>query len=255
MVDCKKNRTFANCFLQFYNYIFQIYTIMNEVKPIIEESWLEVLKSEFESEYFANLKSFLVEERKRYQCFPKGKDIFSAFWHTPFNDVKVVILGQDPYHGEGQAHGLCFSVPEGIACPPSLVNIFKEINSDLGCNIPTTCGTLTGWAKQGVFLLNTTLTVRAHYAGSHFGHGWEQFTDSVIRKLSDQKNGIVFLLWGNPAIAKSKLIDTSKHYILTAPHPSPLSAYRGFFGCKHFSKANEILAGLGRQPINWEQTR
>ncbi|MBR5777554.1 MAG: uracil-DNA glycosylase [Bacteroidales bacterium] len=227
---------------------------METVKPIMEESWLEVLRPDFESEYFAQLKAFLVEERKQYQCFPKGKDIFSAFWHTPFSNVKVVILGQDPYHGEGQAHGLCFSVPPGIACPPSLVNIFKEINSDLGTSIPATCGTLTGWAKQGVFLLNTTLTVRAHHAGSHFGHGWEQFTDSVISNISRHQQGVVFLLWGNPAIAKSKLIDTSKHHILTAPHPSPLSAYRGFFGCKHFSKTNQILLSQGKTPINWEQT-
>ena len=227
---------------------------METVKPIIEESWLEVLRSEFESDYFAQLKAFLVEERKQYRCFPPGKDIFSAFWHTPFHQVKVVILGQDPYHGDGQAHGLCFSVPQGIACPPSLVNIFKEINSDLGTNIPTTCGTLTGWADQGVFLLNTTLTVRAHQAGSHFGHGWEQFTDSVIRNLSTLRTGIVFLLWGNPAIAKAKLIDPSKHYILTAPHPSPLSAYRGFFGCKHFSQTNNILVKDGKTPIDWVRT-
>ncbi|MBR5784044.1 MAG: uracil-DNA glycosylase [Bacteroidales bacterium] len=227
---------------------------METVKPIIEESWLEVLRSEFESDYFAQLKAFLVEERKQYRCFPPGKDIFSAFWHTPFHQVKVVILGQDPYHGDGQAHGLCFSVPQGIACPPSLVNIFKEINSDLGTNIPTTCGTLTGWADQGVFLLNTTLTVRAHQAGSHFGHGWEQFTDSVIRNLSTLRTGIVFLLWGNPAIAKAKLIDPSKHYILTAPHPSPLSAYRGFFGCKHFSRTNDILVKDGKTPIDWVRT-
>ena len=227
---------------------------METVKPIIEESWLEVLRSEFESDYFAQLKAFLVEERKQYRCFPPGKDIFSAFWHTPFHQVKVVILGQDPYHGDGQAHGLCFSVPQGIACPPSLVNIFKEINSDLGTNIPTTCGTLTGWADQGVFLLNTTLTVRAHQAGSHFGHGWEQFTDSVIRNLSSLRTGIVFLLWGNPAIAKAKLIDPSKHYILTAPHPSPLSAYRGFFGCKHFSRTNDILVKDGKTPIDWVRT-
>jgi uracil-DNA glycosylase len=227
---------------------------METVKPIIEGSWLEVLRSEFESDYFAQLKAFLVEERKQYRCFPPGKDIFSAFWHTPFHQVKVVILGQDPYHGDGQAHGLCFSVPQGIACPPSLVNIFKEINSDLGTNIPTTCGTLTGWADQGVFLLNTTLTVRAHQAGSHFGHGWEQFTDSVIRNLSTLRTGIVFLLWGNPAIAKAKLIDPSKHYILTAPHPSPLSAYRGFFGCKHFSRTNDILVKDGKTPIDWVRT-
>lgn len=227
---------------------------MTDVNPKIEESWLKVLKPEFESQYFADLKQFLVTEYSQHQCFPKGSDIFSAFWHTPFDKVKVVILGQDPYHNVGQAHGLCFSVPQGIACPPSLINIFKEINSDLGLNIPLTCGTLTGWADQGVFLLNTTLTVRAHFAASHFGHGWEQFTDSVIRHLSEQRSGIVFLLWGNPAISKSKLIDTTKHYILTAPHPSPLSAYRGFFGCRHFSKTNEILVAQGKSPIDWGKT-
>lgn len=227
---------------------------MTTVNPNIEASWLEVLRPDFQSEYFARLKEFLVEERRQYKCFPPGKDIFSAFWHTPFDKVKVVILGQDPYHNDGQAHGLCFSVPQGVACPPSLVNIFKEINSDLGLNIPLTCGTLTGWADQGVFLLNTTLTVRAHQAYSHAGHGWETFTDSVIRNLSERRTGLVFLLWGSPAIAKAKLIDKSKHHVLTAPHPSPLSAYRGFFGCKHFSQCNSILSSQGQTPIDWART-
>ena len=190
-------------------------------------------------------------ERAAYTCYPKGKDIFAAFDRTPFDKVKVVILGQDPYHEPGQAMGLCFSVPDGIAVPPSLANIIKEINSDLGTDIPLTGGDLSGWAEQGVLLLNATLTVRAHQAGSHQRRGWEQFTDAAIRELSARRRGIVFLLWGSYAIAKSQLIDKGKHHILTAPHPSPLSAYRGFFGCRHFSKANELLASEGLQPIDW----
>ena len=219
--------------------------------PKIEKSWLEVLRPQFEAPYFAELKQFLVAERAAYTCYPKGKDIFAAFDRTPFDKVKVVILGQDPYHEPGQAMGLCFSVPDGIAVPPSLVNIIKEINSDLGTDIPLTGGDLSGWAEQGVLLLNATLTVRAHQAGSHQRRGWEQFTDAAIRELSARRKGIVFLLWGSYAIAKSQFIDKGKHHILTVPHPSPLSAYRGFFGCRHFSKANELLAGEGLQPIDW----
>ena len=219
--------------------------------PKIEKSWLEVLRPQFEAPYFAELKQFLVAERAAYTCYPKGKDIFAAFDRTPFDKVKVVILGQDPYHEPGQAMGLCFSVPDGIAVPPSLVNIIKEINSDLGTDIPLTSGDLSGWAEQGVLLLNATLTVRAHQAGSHQRRGWEQFTDAAIRELSARRRGIVFLLWGSYAIAKSQFIDKGKHPILTAPHPSPLSAYRGFFGCRHFSKANELLASEGLQPIDW----
>ncbi len=219
--------------------------------PKIEKSWLEVLRPQFEAPYFAELKQFLVAERAAYTCYPKGKDIFAAFDRTPFDKVKVVILGQDPYHEPGQAMGLCFSVPDGIAVPPSLVNIIKEINSDLGTDIPLTGGDLSGWAEQGVLLLNATLTVRAHQAGSHQRRGWEQFTDAAIRELSARRRGIVFLLWGSYAIAKSQFIDKGKHHILTAPHPSPLSAYRGFFGCRHFSKANEMLASEGLQPIDW----
>ncbi|MCR4930921.1 MAG: uracil-DNA glycosylase [Bacteroidales bacterium] len=219
--------------------------------PKIEKSWLEVLRPQFEAPYFAELKQFLVAERAAYTCYPKGKDIFAAFDRTPFDKVKVVILGQDPYHEPGQAMGLCFSVPDGIAVPPSLVNIIKEINSDLGTDIPLTGGDLSGWAEQGVLLLNATLTVRAHQAGSHQRRGWEQFTDAAIRELSARRRGIVFLLWGSYAIAKSQFIDKGKHHILTAPHPSPLSAYRGFFGCRHFSKANELLASEGLQPIDW----
>ncbi len=217
----------------------------------IDSSWYAVLKPQFEAPYFSELKSFLIAERQQYTCYPKGGDIFAAFDRTPFDKVKVVILGQDPYHEPGQAMGLCFSVPQGIAVPPSLVNIIKEINSDLGTNIPLTCGNLTGWADQGVLLLNATLTVRAHQAGSHQRHGWEQFTDAAISELSARRSGIVFLLWGSYAIAKAQLIDRSKHHVLTAPHPSPLSAYRGFFGCRHFSKTNELLTRQGQPPIDW----
>lgn len=221
----------------------------------LDSSWLDVLQPQFDAPYFAELKQFLVAERQAYTCYPKGKDIFAAFDRTPFDKVKVVILGQDPYHEPGQAMGLCFSVPQGIAVPPSLVNIIKEINSDLGCNIPTTCGDLSGWAEQGVLLLNATLTVRAHQAGSHQRHGWELFTDAAIRELSQRRKGIVFLLWGSFAIAKSNFIDKGKHHILTAPHPSPLSAYRGFFGCHHFSKANELLVSEGLDPIDWTRIK
>lgn len=221
----------------------------------INPSWYEVLKPQFEAPYFSELKSFLIAERQQYTCYPKGANIFAAFDRTPFDKVKVVIIGQDPYHEPGQAMGLCFSVPDGIAVPPSLVNIIKEINSDLGTNIPLTCGNLTGWADQGVLLLNATLTVRAHQAGSHQRHGWEQFTDAAISELSARRSGIVFLLWGSYAIAKAQLIDRSKHHVLTAPHPSPLSAYRGFFGCRHFSTTNTILANQGQQPIDWTRIR
>lgn len=222
-----------------------------QVNPQIEKSWSKALTNEFRSDYFAALKSFLIEEKSRYEVFPPGGDIFSAFNHTPFDQVKVVIIGQDPYHGKGQAHGLCFSVPIGIKKPPSLVNIFKEIKEDLGYDIPQN-GNLEKWASQGVLLINATLTVRAHTAGSHQNKGWEQFTDAVIKKLSKQKSGLVFLLWGNFAIAKSALIDPIKHHILTAAHPSPFSAMRGFFGCKHFSKTNEILQEMGMTEIDWQ---
>ena len=221
------------------------------ISPKIEASWLEVLRPQFEAPYFAQLKNFLISERQQYTCYPAGSNIFAAFDRTPFDKVKVVILGQDPYHEPGQAQGLCFSVPNGIQVPPSLVNIIKEINSDLGANIPTDKGNLEGWADQGVLLLNATLTVRAHQAGSHQHHGWETFTDAAISALSQQRNGIVFLLWGSFAIAKSQLIDKKKHFVLTAPHPSPLSAYRGFFGCKHFSQCNAILQQQGLTPIDW----
>lgn len=221
----------------------------------IDPGWFEVLRSQFEAPYFAQLKEFLVAERQQYTCYPPGGKIFNAFDSTPFDKVKVVILGQDPYHEPGQAMGLCFSVPNGIQVPPSLVNIITEINADLGTQIPKTNGDLSGWAEQGVLLLNATLTVRAHQAGSHQHRGWETFTDAAIQALSLQRSGIVFLLWGSYAIAKKALIDTTKHHVLTAPHPSPLSAYRGFFGCHHFSQTNNILAAQGEQPIDWTRIR
>ena len=217
----------------------------------IDSSWYAVLQPQFEAPYFAQLKEFLVAERQQYTCYPPGSKIFNAFDSTPFDRVKVVILGQDPYHEPGQAMGLCFSVPQGIQVPPSLVNIIKEINDDLGTQIPVACGDLSGWAEQGVLLLNATLTVRAHQAGSHQRQGWETFTDAAIQALSQQRTGLVFLLWGSYAIAKKSLIDTTKHCVLTAPHPSPLSAYRGFFGCHHFSQANSYLVAQGQHPIDW----
>jgi uracil-DNA glycosylase len=220
------------------------------VSPAIEESWRIALQDEFKKPYFLQLKDFLVEERKHHVVYPPGKLIFSAFNHAPFNNVKIVILGQDPYHGKGQANGLCFSVSDGISMPPSLVNIFKEIQNDLGYPIPLS-GNLERWADQGVLLLNAMLTVRANEPGSHQGKGWESFTDSVIRHLSTQKEGIVFLLWGKYAQAKETLIDYSKHHILKAAHPSPFSAYNGFFGCKHFSKTNALLLAQGKQEIDW----
>ena len=223
---------------------------MKEINPQIENSWLEVLRPEFDAAYFLELKQFLVEEKKKHVIYPPGNQIFEAFNLTPFNQVKVVILGQDPYHGKGQAHGLCFSVAKGIKKPPSLINIFKEIKNDLGYEIPEH-GNLEKWAKQGVLLINATLTVRAGQAGSHQKKGWENFTDAIIHKLSEDREELIFLLWGNFAIAKKSLIDTDKHHVLTAPHPSPFSANRGFLGCRHFSKTNEILAGLGKTPIDW----
>ena len=221
------------------------------VDPKIDTSWKDVLNKDFHSEYFEKLKSFLVEEKQKHTIYPPGSQIFNAFNRTPFEDVKVVILGQDPYHGPGQAHGLCFSVPKGIKAPPSLVNMFKELQQDVGITIPTH-GNLEKWANQGVLLLNATLTVKAHTAGSHQGKGWETFTDSVIKTISEKKSGVIFLLWGRFAQNKEKLIDTSKHYILKAAHPSPLSAYNGFFGCQHFSKTNEILRQNGQSEIDWQ---
>ena len=215
----------------------------------IEKSWKEVLKEQFEAPYFQTLKDFLVSEKKQFVIYPPGKQIFSAFDHTPFDKVKVVIIGQDPYHGPGQANGLCFSVSPGIAKPPSLNNIFKELNTDLGIPIAQT-GNLEAWADQGVLLLNATLTVRANTPGSHQKKGWETFTDAVIKAVSDRKRGVVFLLWGNFAQTKEALIDANKHFVLKAAHPSPL-ARGAFFGCKHFSKTNRILETQGVMPIDW----
>lgn len=226
---------------------------MSEKRPEIEESWGEALKSEFAASYFSELKEFLSKDKKQYQVFPPGPDIFSAFNHTPLSRVKAIILGQDPYHGEGQAHGLSFSVPDGVRLPPSLKNIYTELADDLGI-VPPISGNLENWAKHGVLLLNATLTVRKGEPGSHQGKGWEIFTDQVIKTISDLRAGIVFILWGKFAQDKISLIDESKHFILTAPHPSPFSVYRGFYGCKHFSKANAILLENGLEPIDWDLT-
>ena len=223
---------------------------MTEGTPKIEESWQLALQDEFSASYFIALREFLKEEKKKKVIYPPGSRIFAAFNFTPLTAVKVVILGQDPYHGKGQAHGLCFSVPDDIKPPPSLVNIYKELNNDLGIPISKS-GNLEKWTKQGVLLLNATLTVQAGEAGSHQGRGWETFTDEVIKTISDLRAGIVFLLWGNYAQAKEELIDQSKHFVLKAPHPSPFSAARGFFGCKHFSKTNQILKDIGLEEIDW----
>ena len=217
----------------------------------IEPSWAEHLKSEFEKSYFAELTTFVKKEYKNGAVYPAPKNIFRAFDLCPFEKVKVVILGQDPYHGEKQANGLAFAVDEGTRAPPSLQNIFKEIESDMGKPLVHTDSDLTRWAEQGVLLLNATLTVRAHAAGSHQEKGWEQFTDAVIRALSEQRAHLVFMLWGNYAKAKGTHIDRTKHLVLEAPHPSPFSAATGFFGCKHFSKANDYLVAHGETPIDW----
>jgi len=225
---------------------------IDDVKPQIEDGWKNALTLEFNKGYFRKLKETLVLEKKTYTIFPPGKEIFSAFNLTPFNNVKVVILGQDPYHGPNQANGLCFSVSEGVNHPPSLINIFKEIEKDLNIPYPKS-GNLESWAKQGVLLLNATLTVRKSDANSHSKIGWQTFTDEVIKQLSAQKKDIIFLLWGGFAKKKIKLIDGKKHHVLTSGHPSPLSANRGFwFGNGHFSKTNEILMSLNEKPINWE---
>lgn len=224
---------------------------MEKTRPKIDSSWYEVLQDAFDHESFHQLKAFLTEEKKKHVIFPPGSQIFSAFDAAPFDHVKVVILGQDPYHGPGQAHGLCFSVNEGIAFPPSLINIFKELQQDIGM-MPPKHGKLESWAQQGVLLLNTVLTVRQHEPESHKNKGWERFTDEVIRQVALKREHVVFLLWGNNAKAKIPLIDTSKHLVLTAAHPSPLSASRGFFGCRHFSKTNDYLIKNNIEPINWQ---
>lgn len=216
----------------------------------IEQSWKDQLKDEFEKDYFVKLTDFVRVEYKTKQIFPPAKLIFNAFEHTPFDKVKVVILGQDPYHNDGQAHGLSFSVPDGIPAPPSLVNIFKEINRDLGIPVPRS-GNLTRWANQGVLLLNATLTVQAHMAGSHQKKGWEAFTDAAIHQLAEKRENLVFILWGAYAQKKASFIDPNKHLVLRSVHPSPLSAYNGFFGNSHFSTANRYLQSKGIVPIEW----
>ncbi len=216
----------------------------------IEPSWREHLQREFDAPYFAQLVAFVRQEYQQGKVYPPGRLIFNAFDQCPFDQVKVVIIGQDPYHEPGQAQGLCFSVPNGVQIPPSLVNIYKEIESDLGVKCPPS-GDLTRWARQGVLLLNATLTVREHQAGSHQRQGWEQFTDAVIATLSRERTGLVFLLWGSYAQGKRMLIDTSRHLVLQSPHPSPLSAHRGFFGNHHFSQTNAWLQAHGQTPIQW----
>lgn len=217
---------------------------------VIGNDWDEKLSSLFSSELYAKIREFLKKEYSAHVVYPSMYDIFNAFKYTPYNKVKAVILGQDPYHGEGQAHGLCFSVKDGVALPPSLVNIYKELQSDLGIE-PAKSGCLTKWAENGVMLLNTTLTVRAGQANSHSACGWQQFTDEVIKILSAREKPMVFILWGGNARSKKKLIDTNRHLVLECAHPSPLSAYNGFFGCKHFSKTNDFLVAHGETPIDW----
>ncbi len=217
----------------------------------ISNDWLEPLKPEFSKPYYAKLYKTILQEYRTRRVYPAADDIFNAFEYTPLSEVKVVILGQDPYHGDGQAHGLCFSVKPEVEIPPSLVNIYQELHDDLGCYIPDN-GCLTKWAKQGVLLLNTVLTVRAHQANSHRGLGWEEFTDAVIRILDAQDRPIVFILWGRPAQAKKSMLRNPGHLILEAPHPSPLSAYRGFFGSRPFSRTNQFLESHGQTPIDWQ---
>ena len=217
----------------------------------ISNDWLTVLKDEFKKPYYKRLFDFVREEYKTKTIFPPADDIFNAYHFTPLSDVKVVIIGQDPYHDIGQAHGLCFSVKENVKIPPSLLNIYKELKDDLGCYIPNN-GYLVKWAKQGVLLLNTVLTVRAHEANSHQNKGWEEFTDATIKALNEQDRPIVFLLWGAPAGKKAVMLNNAKHLVLKAPHPSPLSAHRGFFGCKHFSKCNDFLTKNGLNAIDWQ---
>lgn len=216
----------------------------------IEQSWKERLNKEFEQDYFVQLTNFVRQEYRQGTIYPPGPYIFNAFSHCPFEKVKVVILGQDPYHEPRQAHGLCFSVQDGVPYPPSLMNIFKELETDLGLPMPSS-GNLTRWADQGVLLLNATLTVRAHQAGSHQNKGWERFTDTVIHKLTEERNNIVYILWGAYAQRKGAFIDTSKNLVLKSAHPSPLSSYRGFFGSKPFSKTNDYLIASGQTPISW----
>lgn len=221
------------------------------MNKIFDNDWQDLLQEEFEKSYYQNLRKYLIKEYSTKIIYPDKYDIFNALKFTSYSDVKVVILGQDPYHGPNQAHGLSFSVKKGVKIPPSLVNIYKELQDDIGCYIPNN-GYLESWAKQGVLLLNTVLTVRAHEANSHRNIGWEIFTDKIISLLNDRTDPIVFILWGNPSIAKTKLITNKQHFIITSPHPSPLSAYRGFLGSKPFSKTNEFLKSINKEPINWQ---
>ena len=216
----------------------------------IAEDWKEILREEFSKPYFEELVSFVKQEYASGEVFPAGRNIFRAFDKCPFEKLKVVIIGQDPYHGDGQANGLCFSVNEGVPFPPSLKNIFKEVSDDIGTPIPRS-GELDRWAEQGVLMLNAVLTVRAHNAASHAGHGWERFTDAVVKAIAERKQGVVYMLWGSYAQRKGAIADPKQNLILHAVHPSPLSAYRGFFGCKHFSQANNYLISIGREPIEW----
>ncbi|MEI6507946.1 MAG: uracil-DNA glycosylase [Bacteroidota bacterium] len=218
----------------------------------LHDSWKSMLEEEFGKPYFISLKQFLLDEKTNgKKVYPPGSQIFAALDNTPFDNIKVVLLGQDPYHGEHQAHGMCFSVNDGIKFPPSLQNIFKELKTDCECSLPLS-GNLTKWAQQGILLLNATLTVRANEAGSHQNKGWETFTDTIIKSISDNKEHVVFILWGRFAQSKETLIDSSKHFILKAAHPSPFSAYNGFFGCKHFSRTNEYLEQNGIDKIDWQ---
>ena len=219
-----------------------------EVK--IAQDWKDILAPEFEKPYFEQLTRFVRDEYAAHRIYPRGSNIFRAFDKCPFDKVKVVIIGQDPYHGPGQAHGLCFSVADGVPFPPSLQNIFKEVHSDTGAEIPLS-GNLDRWAEQGVLLLNAVLTVREHEAASHAGKGWEQFTDAVVRAVAERKEGVVYMLWGSYAQRKGAIADPSRNLILKAVHPSPLSAYRGFLGCRHFSQANNYLESIGKEPILW----
>lgn len=221
---------------------------MAEVR--IAEDWKTVIGEEFSKPYFEELISFVKQEYATTQVFPAGRNIFRAFDKCPFDKVKVVIIGQDPYHGDGQANGLCFSVNEGVPFPPSLKNIFKEVYDDVGTPIPTS-GELDRWAEQGVLLLNSVLTVKAHNAASHAGRGWERFTDAVVRAIAERREGVVYMLWGSYAQRKGAIANPQRNLILHSVHPSPLSSYRGFFGCKHFSKANDYLQSIGKEPIKW----
>ena len=220
-------------------------------KSLINTDWKDILSDEFDKPYFEKLNEFLKGEYKEHEVFPKRDDIFTALNHTSFKDTKILLLGQDPYHNDGQAHGLAFSVLPGIKTPPSLKNMYKELNAEYGCFIPDN-GYLMDWADQGVLLLNTALTVRAHEANSHSKKGWEKFTDRIIEVLNEREDPVVFILWGNNAKKKVKLINTDRHYVLEGTHPSPLSANRGFFGCDHFKKANEILKSIGKTEIDWQ---